>query len=233
MHLRAPRTDPLPGPEVGLWAYPWGLADEGWDRSLSRIAGLGVATLRVAASCHSVQGSFPHNPKRPVLRADGRYDEAQRLLRRYGAYDVESRGAGPTAPRAAEGERAVQLREEELVARKRPVEAGEAQVRKEVVTEQRTVQVPVAREELVVERRPVERRPAEQPVGEAADVIEVPLREEQVQVEKRPVVYEEVEVGKRQVQETQRVSDTVRREEARIDQEGDVEVRGTDETRRP
>lgn len=70
MPPRAPRTDPRPGPEVGLWAYPWDLADEGWDRVLPLIAGLGVTTLRVAASYHSVQGYFPHNPKRPVLRAD-------------------------------------------------------------------------------------------------------------------------------------------------------------------
>jgi len=55
---------------VGLWAYPWDLADEGWDRTLPLIAGLGITTLRVAASYHSVQGYFPHNPNRPVLRAD-------------------------------------------------------------------------------------------------------------------------------------------------------------------
>jgi uncharacterized protein (TIGR02271 family) len=39
------------------------------------------------------------------------------------------------------------------------------------------------------------------------------------------VVYEEVGVGKRQVTETQQVSDTVRREELRTDDTGDVEVR--------
>jgi hypothetical protein len=56
--------------DVGLWAYPWDLADVGWDSSLPSIAELGITTLRVAASYHSVQGYFPHNPKRPVLRAD-------------------------------------------------------------------------------------------------------------------------------------------------------------------
>jgi hypothetical protein len=56
--------------DAGLWAYPWDLADEGWDESLSLIAGLGVRTLRVAASYHGLQGYFPHNARRRVLRAD-------------------------------------------------------------------------------------------------------------------------------------------------------------------
>jgi uncharacterized protein (TIGR02271 family) len=43
-----------------------------------------------------------------------------------------------------------------------------------------------------------------------------------VQVEKKPVVNEETRVGKRQVQDTKRVSDTVRREELRTEQDGDV-----------
>jgi hypothetical protein len=54
----------------------------------------------------------------------------------------------------------------------------------------------------------------------------MPVREERVELEKRPVVYEEVSVGTREVQDTQRVSGTVRREEARIEQEGDVNVGG-------
>ena len=42
-------------------------------------------------------------------------------------------------------------------------------------------------------------------------------------------MYEEVEVGKRPVQETERVSGTVRREEARLEREGEVAVPGWDE----
>jgi hypothetical protein len=85
--------------------------------------------------------------------------------------------------------------------------------------------VPVTREEVVIERRPVNRRPSDRPIGEG-ETIEVPVREEVVDVEKRAVVYEEVEIGKRAVQDTERVTETVRREEARIDREGDVNVRG-------
>jgi hypothetical protein len=50
--------------------------------------------------------------------------------------------------------------------------------------------------------------------------------EEEIRVEKTPVTREEVTLKKRQVQDTEHVSDTVRREEARIEQTGD-RVRGS------
>ena len=159
-----------------------------------------------------------------TVKSNGRYDEARAILQRFGAYDVESRGAG-MARTGRETGGTVQLREEELQARKTPVETGEVGIRKDVVEEQRTMDVPVRREEVVVERHPVERRPSDRPVGEGG-TIEVPVREEEVSVEKRPVVTEEVEIGKRAVQDTERVSGTVRREEARVEREGDVEVEG-------
>lgn len=169
-----------------------------------------------------------------TVKADGRVQEADTILHRYGAYDVEhERGTGgPAGTTRAEGERTVQLREEELLARKQTREAGEVGIRKDVVTEQRTVEVPVSREEVTVERHPVDRKPADHPIDEG-ETIRVPVREEEVQVEKRPVVTEEVSIGKRQVQDTERVSGEVRREEARIEGEGDVDVRGSDVERRP
>ena len=126
--------------------------------------------------------------------------------------------------------RKVELTEEELRARTERERTGEVEIRKEGVTEAKTLDVPVTREEVVVERRPVERRPASGTVG-AGETIEVPVHEERVEVEKQPVVYEEIDVGKRQVQDTERVSGTVRREEARVDTEGDVEVAPWDQAR--
>ena len=142
----------------------------------------------------------------------------------------DARQGGTTAPSGAEAGGRVQLREEELRARTQPVQTGEVQIRKDVVEEQRTIDVPVTREEAVVERRPVEPRPADAPIGEE-ETIRVPLRGEQAEVEKRPVVTEEVEVGKRPVRETQQVTETVRREEPRVEREGDVDL-GGDEPRR-
>jgi uncharacterized protein (TIGR02271 family) len=124
----------------------------------------------------------------------------------------------------------LRLREEQLQARTTPVETGRVQVGKDVVEEQRSVDVPVTREEVVVERHAVDRQPADRPIDATqSETIEVPVREEQVDVEKRPVVYEEVGIGKRTTRETQEVSDTVRREELRVDREGDVDVPRTEE----
>jgi uncharacterized protein (TIGR02271 family) len=120
----------------------------------------------------------------------------------------------------------LQLKEEELVAQKRTVESGRVEVEKDVVTEHRTLDVPVTREEVVVERRPVDRRPSDRPIGEGGEEIDVTVREEEVSVEKRPVVYEEVEVGKRAVQETRQVGAEVRREVAEVHREGEPDVRG-------
>jgi uncharacterized protein (TIGR02271 family) len=119
----------------------------------------------------------------------------------------------------------VQLREEELQARKQPVETGRVRVGKEVIEEQQTLDVPVTREEVTIERQPVARRRAEGSIGEQDETIRVPVREEQVSVEKHPVVTEEIKVGKQQVQGTKQVSGTVRREEARVEGEGDVDLK--------
>jgi uncharacterized protein (TIGR02271 family) len=186
-----------------------------------------------------------------TVRADGRYDEARGILRNQGAYDIQDRDTPPggsedraasagaaagqqpretdMAGREANAEHTLRLREEELHARKTPVETGEVGVRKEVVSEQQTLEVPVTREEIVVERRPADRREAgavdTSDIGEG-ETVRVPVREEQVTVEKQPVVTEEVEIGKRAVQETEQVEGTVRREEARIEHSGQAPVSG-------
>ena len=119
----------------------------------------------------------------------------------------------------------VELREEELRVEKERVQAGEVRLRKEVITEERTVEVPVTREEVVIERRPAASgREAGGTINEGEE-IRIPLMEEEVRVEKTPVVREEVSLRKQQVQDTEHVSETLRREEARIEQTGDTNVR--------
>jgi uncharacterized protein (TIGR02271 family) len=126
------------------------------------------------------------------------------------------------AARSAEERRRLQLREEELIPRKRSVQAGEVRLQTDVVSEQRTVEVPVTREEVYVERHPVDRRPSDRPINDTGETIEVPVSEEEVTVEKRSVVYEEVEVGKRAVQDTEQVDATVRREELKVDDQNNL-----------
>ncbi len=119
----------------------------------------------------------------------------------------------------------VRLREERLNVDKQPVQTGEARLRKDVVEEQQNVDVPVNREEVVVQRQAYgEDRPTDLPVGQD-ETIRVPVSEEQVNVNKQTVETGEVGIGKRVVQDTQRVSDTVRREEAHLDTNGNATVR--------
>jgi len=162
-----------------------------------------------------------------TVNAGNRAAEAREILRAAGA-DF-GRGVTTATPAMRTEQERLELREEELRTSTEQVEAGEVRVRKDVVSEDRTIDVPVTREEVVIERTPVAGREAARgDIGEGEE-IRIPVREEQVRVEKTPVVREEVSLKKRQVQGTEKVSDTVRREEARIEQTGDANIRGGSE----
>jgi len=108
--------------------------------------------------------------------------------------------------------------EEDLTATVRPQEAGAVRIQKEVVAEDRVLDVPVTEERVYVERRVVDRPASTADLGAFEDqVIEVPLRTEAVDLQKQARVKEEVVVSKDAVQRTERVADTVRREEVFVD----------------
>jgi len=181
-----------------------------------------------------------------TVRADNRYDEAQAILRRHGAYDMHNRCEAATASHRGSaaaagghattttGEAKVQLHEERLHATKQAAKTGEVNVHKEVHTEHQTIQVPVEREEVVIERRPV----GEHVTGAEirSQEIRIPVKEEKVNVTKEAVVKEEVSVGKRKVKDTETVGGTVRKEELKVEESGDVnvhgDVKGTNRTRK-
>jgi uncharacterized protein (TIGR02271 family) len=116
-----------------------------------------------------------------------------------------------------EAPRAVRLREEQLDVIKERVQVGELQVHKDVVEEQRTIHVPLLREEVYVERRPVVDGNYDGSPFTEDEMIRIPIIEERIEVTKTPVIVEEVIVGKRKIQETKQVQDTIRKEEARIE----------------
>lgn len=117
----------------------------------------------------------------------------------------------------AEGLQNIQLLGEVLRVHKDRINRGEVVVRKDIITESQTVQVPVTREELVVERRDVSPdTPAQGSVGDNQE-IRIPLTEETASVDKGTVVREEVAVGKKPVQDVRDLSGEVRREELVVD----------------
>jgi uncharacterized protein (TIGR02271 family) len=136
-------------------------------------------------------------------------------------------GATQQQATGTEGEQRVRLREEQLQASKQPVEKGAVGLHKEVVSEQQSMDVPVTHEEVYVERRPGTGQPSDAPIGEE-ETYRVPVREEQVNTSKQTVDRGEIAIGKRPVQETKRVTDTVRREEAHVERQGDVDVESQD-----
>jgi uncharacterized protein (TIGR02271 family) len=142
---------------------------------------------------------------------------------------VSSRDAGTRYADSSAGESdtfRVPVHEEELQAEKRASQTGEVRVDKNVREEQRDLDVPVTRDEVQVRRVNVNRDvTGDEQAFDDGGTIRVPVTEEQVEVTKRPRVVEEIEVSKRPVTETQRVSDTVRREEVDVRQEGDTGVR--------
>jgi uncharacterized protein (TIGR02271 family) len=126
-------------------------------------------------------------------------------------------------------DRTVRLREEHLKVNKATVEAGEVRVRKEVHTETKHIDVPVEREEVVIERTPASGRASEGDIRE--EEIVVPVRGERVTMTKQPVITEEVSVGKRKVRDTKHVSETVRKEELAVHEKGDVKVKDRSRSR--
>ena len=136
--------------------------------------------------------------------------------------DTEYADRRPEDVRSSAGDR-VQLFGEVLRVHKERINRGEVRVRKDVVTENQTIEVPVTREELVLERVDVApNTPASSAnIGQSQE-IRVPLAEDKVRVEKQPVVREEVVVGKREVADVARVGGDVRHEELRVD--SDVET---------
>jgi uncharacterized protein (TIGR02271 family) len=111
----------------------------------------------------------------------------------------------------------LERREERLTVDKETQRAGSVHVGKHVEEDVQSVDVPVTREEVTIDRHSVD-RPAS---GEAftEDSIDVPVYEETVDVDKETRVVEELEVGKTARTDTAHVEETVRREEFDIDDE--------------
>jgi uncharacterized protein (TIGR02271 family) len=123
-------------------------------------------------------------------------------------------------------EQRLRLREERLQVDKERVQTGEVHVEKDVVEEERSVDVNVSHDEVYVERRKVDGQAVDGdtgPIVDDNDDIRIPITEERLEVTKKPVVTEELVVGKRKVEDTETVRDTVKREEAHVDGADDLD----------
>lgn len=117
----------------------------------------------------------------------------------------------------------LRLRKEELNIAKNKVQKGEVELSKEIIEEQKTVDVPVTREEVVIERRTLNNEESDSPITDE-EVIRIPVSEEKVDVNKRTVVTGEISAQKRAIEDTEHIDETLRREEARVNKVGNPDV---------
>jgi len=126
------------------------------------------------------------------------------------------------------------VHEETLSATKTDRQIGEVGITKDVVSEQRTLDVPVTEERVRVSRVAVDRDASGDDAFQEG-TIAVPIRGEEVQLQKQTRVAEEIEVEKEAVQRTEQVGGTVRREQVRVEENvtggGNVSGSTTDSTR--
>jgi uncharacterized protein (TIGR02271 family) len=117
----------------------------------------------------------------------------------------------------------LQLREEQLDVNKDRVQAGEVVLSKDVVEEQKSVDIPVTHEEVVIERKSFDNRESDSPIT-SGETIHIPVSEERVNVGKHTVLTGEISAIKQEVEENRHIEETIKKEEAHIDSTGDTKV---------
>ena len=123
------------------------------------------------------------------------------------------------AARASGNQDEITLAEERLRVGTQRVESGRVRLRKFVTTEQVSTTVPVTREEVRIERQPITGgTTAGTTLGN--EEVEVVLHEERPVVQKEVVATERVRVDVDQVTENVQVTDSVRKEDIEVVQEG-------------
>ncbi|OBR93290.1 stress response protein YsnF [Clostridium ragsdalei P11] len=122
-----------------------------------------------------------------------------------------------------EDEAKLRLRKEELDITKNKVQKGEVELSKEIIEEKKSVDVPVTREEVVIERRNLDNEASDSPITDE-ESIKIPVSEEKVDVNKHTVVSGEVSAHKRAIENTEHIDETLKREEVKVNKIGDPNV---------
>jgi uncharacterized protein (TIGR02271 family) len=123
---------------------------------------------------------------------------------------------------AAEGAH-LDLREEELDINTYRVETGDVTLHKDIVEEERSVDVPVSHDQVIIEQRTVDHKPTDEPIT-ADETVHIPVTAEKIDVEKHTVVTGEISAHKRSVQETEQVHEVLRKEVADVQSHGTADL---------
>jgi len=126
-------------------------------------------------------------------------------------WDSDSAQETTTYERDTTEER-IPLSEERLDVSKKSQE-NQARVTKKPVTESKTVEVPLTREEVSIERRPASGQTEAQSPIQSEEEITIPLKREEAQVSKKPYVKEEAVIKKKAYTDTKEITEDVTSEE--------------------
>jgi uncharacterized protein (TIGR02271 family) len=205
--------------------YPQGGRHAGDAFDSTRDAGTGVRqdtdadVGRTAASGTAAGGVGGLGVQRGA--ADGTAADLDRDVDRGGA---DRDGGISTTGGVGTDRESVVARDEQLNVGTETRESGRVRLRKHSYTDTETVEVPVSREEVVVEREPVDPNAAEALRNDGDEEVVVTTHEE-VPVVDKTATAEKVTVDKNRVQDTERVSGTVQREDVEVEGEGDADRR--------
>ena len=190
-----------------------------------------LAAARVEGEDLLVEATKDKVTGAPQVDADGHISERQEaeIYRYYGLSDAGTTGVSGTTGhdrgvgRDTSGpntDEAMTRSEERLTAGTEQVEAGRARLRKYVVTDTESVQVPVSREEVRLEREPItegNRDAAYSGKDISEEEHEVTLRAERPVVSTETEAVERVRLDKERVTDTETVSGEVRKEQIELD----------------
>jgi uncharacterized protein (TIGR02271 family) len=126
-------------------------------------------------------------------------------------WDSDSTQETTTYERDTNEER-IPLSEERLDVSKESQE-DQATITKKPVTETKTVEVPLTREEVSIERRPASDQTEAQSPIQSEEKITIPLKREEAQVSKKPYVKEEAVIKKKAFRDTKEITEDVTSEE--------------------
>ncbi|MFI5272350.1 MAG: DUF2382 domain-containing protein [Ktedonobacterales bacterium] len=209
---------------------------------LDAVARAGDDGLRLKVAKHELDALDWYLPPTNGVDLDTPYSVPADREAGYGEGQRPAPPAGPSSPAEATSQLASDERadaapdvlrvpegEERLAIEKRQA-ARAAHVRTEVQTEQRSISVPIAHDELRVERVAVSGAEAAAigPDAFTEKDIEMPLMGEQVELEKHAHVAEEVVLRKQSVTQERTFSGTVRRERVREAGADDLDISDQD-----
>lgn len=134
-------------------------------------------------------------------------------------HESENRPVGHQPERlAAEGTSVIPVIEERLIVDRQAIETGRVRIAKKIHETEETVNIPLARDEVNVERVAINQLvDILPPVRHEGDTMIIPVVEEILVVEKRLMLVEELRVTTRRIETTETQQVTLRKEEVTVE----------------